>query len=76
MAAIKTGFGGLTWLTNSRRLRELESLYTAINKSQAVIELDMAGTVLTANDSYLEGKTRNGNLCTLSGHRQLTGAGP
>ena len=54
MAAIKAGVGGLTWLNNSRRLRELESLYTAINKSQAVIELDMAGTVLTANDSYLK----------------------
>src|SRR6202041_1352192 len=54
MAAIKAGVGGLTWLNNSRRLRGLESLYTAINKSQAVIELDMAGTVLTANDSYLK----------------------
>jgi hypothetical protein len=28
LAAIKTGFGGLTWLTSSRRLREFESLYT------------------------------------------------
>src|SRR3984893_6878580 len=54
MAAIKAGVGGLTWLNNSRRLRELESLYTAINKSQAVIELGMDGTVLTANDSYLK----------------------
>jgi methyl-accepting chemotaxis protein len=54
MAAIKTVFGGLTWLTNSRRLRELESLYTAINKSQAVLELGMDGTVLAANDSYLK----------------------
>src|ERR1700722_6499963 len=54
MAAIKAAFGGLTWLTNSARLRELESLYAAINKSQAVIELDMDGTVLTANDNYLK----------------------
>jgi methyl-accepting chemotaxis protein len=54
MAAIKTAFGRLTWLRNSARLRELESLYTAINKSQAVIELDMDGTVLAANDSYLK----------------------
>ncbi len=54
MAAIKMAFGGVTWLTNSARLRELESLYTAINKSQAVIELDMDGTVLAANDSYLK----------------------
>jgi methyl-accepting chemotaxis protein len=54
MAAIKTRFGGLRWLTRSRRLRELESLYTAINKSQAAIELDMDGTVLAANDNYLK----------------------
>src|SRR5579863_7415087 len=54
MAAVKTGFGGLTWLTKSARLRELESLYTAINKSQAVVELAMDGTVLAANDSYLK----------------------
>ncbi len=54
MAASKTAFGRLTWLTNAARLRELESLYAAINKSQAVIELDMEGTVLAANDSYLK----------------------
>jgi methyl-accepting chemotaxis protein len=54
MAAIKTRFGGLTWLKSSARLRELESLYTAINKSQAVIELDIDSTVLAANDSYLK----------------------
>jgi methyl-accepting chemotaxis protein len=54
MAALKAAFGGLTWLTKSARLRELESLYAAINKSQAVIELDMDGTVLTANESYLK----------------------
>src|ERR1700730_13357958 len=54
MAAIKTAFGSLPWLRKSARLRELESLYAAINKSQAVIELDMDGTVLAANDSYLK----------------------
>jgi methyl-accepting chemotaxis protein len=54
MAAIKTAFGGMTMLKNSARLRELESLYAAINKSQAVIELDMNGTVLAANDGYLK----------------------
>jgi methyl-accepting chemotaxis protein len=54
VAAIKTAFGRLPWLTNSARLRELESLYAAINKSQAVIELDMAGTVLAVNDGYLK----------------------
>jgi len=54
MGAIKTAFGGLTGLMNSKRLRELESLYAAINESQAVIELDMNGTVLAANDRYLK----------------------
>ena len=54
MAAIKSGFSGFSWRTNPGRLRELESLYAAINKSQAVIEMGMDGTVLTANDSYLK----------------------
>jgi len=54
MAAIKAAFGRLTRLTDSGRLRELESLYTALNRSQAVIELDMHGTVLAANDNYLK----------------------
>jgi methyl-accepting chemotaxis protein len=54
MTAKKTGFGSLTWLTSSGRLRELESLHAAINKSQAVVELDMNGTVLAANDNYLK----------------------
>ena len=54
MAAIKTRVGGLGWLRRSGRLRELESLYAAINKSQAAIELDMDGTVLAVNDNYLK----------------------
>jgi methyl-accepting chemotaxis protein len=54
MAAIKTALGGLTRLTGGGRLRELESLYAALNKSQAVIELDMHGKVLAANDNYLK----------------------
>jgi len=55
MAALKTGLGGFARVTKSgRRLRELESLYTAINKSQAVIELSMDGMVLAANDNYLK----------------------
>jgi hypothetical protein len=48
MAAIKAWLGGLSRLTQAGRLRELESLYTALNKSQAVIELGMHGTVLAA----------------------------
>jgi methyl-accepting chemotaxis protein len=39
---------------DARRLRELESLRSAIDKSQAVIEIDMDGTILTANESYLK----------------------
>ena len=54
MAAIKAPFGGASRLTQAGRLRELESLYTALNKSQAVLELDMHGTVLAANDHYLK----------------------
>jgi methyl-accepting chemotaxis protein len=54
MAAIKAWFGGLSRVTQAGRLRELESLYAALNKSQAVIELDMHGTVLAANDPYLK----------------------
>jgi len=47
------GFGRLTRLNRAARLQELESLYAALNKSQAVIELDMRGTVLAVNDNYL-----------------------
>jgi methyl-accepting chemotaxis protein len=36
------------------RLQELEALYSAINQSQAVLEMDIDGTVLTANPSYLK----------------------
>jgi methyl-accepting chemotaxis protein len=54
MAAIQKGFDGLKRLTHGARLRELESLYAALNQSQAVIELDMQGTVLHANDNYLK----------------------
>ncbi|MGB6308363.1 MAG: methyl-accepting chemotaxis protein [Steroidobacteraceae bacterium] len=54
MAAMKSGFGALGWRTNRARLRELESLYTAINKSQAVLEMGMDGTVLAVNENYLK----------------------
>lgn len=36
------------------RLQELEALYSAINQSQAVLEMDIDGTVLMANTSYLK----------------------
>jgi methyl-accepting chemotaxis protein len=54
MAALKRGFGGFGWLAKTRRLRELEALHSAIDKSQAVIELDMDGAVLAANENYLK----------------------
>jgi methyl-accepting chemotaxis protein len=54
MAAKNSGFGGFSWLKNAGRLRELESLHAAINKSQAVIEMGMDGAVITANDGYLK----------------------
>ena len=54
MAAIRAAFNGMNWLANRARLRVLESIYAAINRSQAVIEMDMDGTVLDANDSYLK----------------------
>jgi methyl-accepting chemotaxis protein len=53
MAARLSSFGGFR-LSNASRLRELESLYAAINKSQAVVEMSIDGTVLTANDNYLK----------------------
>ena len=37
----------------ANRLRELQALATAIGKSQAVIEFDMDGTVITANENFL-----------------------
>jgi methyl-accepting chemotaxis protein len=49
-----SSLSGFARLRNGGRLRELESLYSAINKSQAVIELSMDGTVLTANENYLK----------------------
>lgn len=54
MAASKKTFWSFAWRADAQRLRELESLYAAIYKSQAVIELSMDGTVLAANDSYLK----------------------
>src|SRR3984893_10089353 len=61
MATIISRFAGFSRATNagrsraleSGRLRELESLRAAIDRSQAVIEMSMDGTVLTANENYL-----------------------
>ncbi len=42
-----------TKVSNAERLRELESLRAALDKSQAVIEMAMDGTILSANEGYL-----------------------
>ncbi len=52
--AVKMGLSGINPFANGARLRELESLRAALDKSQAMIELDMNGTVLAANANYLK----------------------
>jgi len=39
---------------DAERLRELESLRAALDKSQAVLEMDMDGAILSANEGYLK----------------------
>ncbi len=39
--------------SNSVKLRDLQSQVDAINKSQAVIEFNLDGTIITANDNFL-----------------------
>jgi len=39
---------------NALHLIEMEGQLTAINKAQAVIEFDMQGNILTANDNFLK----------------------
>jgi methyl-accepting chemotaxis protein len=40
-------------LFQSNRLRELENIQQALDKSQAIIEFDMDGIILTANQNFL-----------------------
>jgi methyl-accepting chemotaxis protein len=54
MASIISRFGGFAGPATVLRLRELESLRAAIDKSQAVIEMSMDSTILTANEGYLK----------------------
>jgi methyl-accepting chemotaxis protein len=59
MAAMRFPFfttspAALVTRQDDERLQELEALYSAINKSQAVLEMQIDGTVLMANTSYLE----------------------
>jgi methyl-accepting chemotaxis protein len=44
---------GFNWL-GSRRLADLEGQLAAVNKSQAVIEFDLDGTVRKANENFLQ----------------------
>ena len=53
MSSIKLGFGAFSSFGNKARLSELEAVYAAIDKSQATIEFDLEGTVLTANTNFL-----------------------
>jgi methyl-accepting chemotaxis protein len=39
---------------SSARMLELEAMWAAINKAQAVIEFGLDGTVITANDNFLK----------------------
>jgi methyl-accepting chemotaxis protein len=44
---------GCNWLS-SRRLADLEGQVAAVSRSQAVIEFDLDGTILRANDNFLQ----------------------
>jgi len=46
-------FGGFASAGAKSRLRELESVSAAIDKSQAIIEFDLDGKVITANANFL-----------------------
>ena len=50
-------FNPLSWFKSEERARELQDLrgqYAAVHKSQAVIEFDLTGKILTANDHFLD----------------------
>jgi methyl-accepting chemotaxis protein len=57
--------------TGARRLADLEGQLAAISKTQAVIEFDLGGTILTANDNFL--KTVGYSLAEVQGqhHRMF-----
>ena len=38
---------------NTARMADLEAMTAAINRSQAVIEFELDGTIITANDNFL-----------------------
>ena len=50
---------------DAARLRELEAMVAALNRSQAVIEFELDGTIITANDNFL--KTMGYSLSEVKG---------
>ena len=46
--------GGANGSDERRALDEMRGLVAAINKSQAIIEFGLDGTILTANDNFLQ----------------------
>ncbi len=59
--------GGRAAESNAGRMGELEALTAAINRSQAVIEFELDGTIITANDNFL--KTMGYALSDIKGRR-------
>lgn len=53
MNMLKTLFSGEDAAQNAAQLRELKAKVEALDKSQAVIEFSMDGTILTANGNFL-----------------------
>jgi methyl-accepting chemotaxis protein len=50
---------------DAARLRELDAMVNALNRSQAVIEFELDGTIITANDNFL--KTMGYSLSEVKG---------
>src|SRR5690242_13816163 len=46
-------FGGKTKTAQAQRLAELEAINAAMQRSQAVIEFKLDGTIITANANFL-----------------------
>ena len=57
--------GGRASETDNRRTAELDAMVAAINRSQAVIEFELDGTIITANDNFL--KTMGYSLSDVKG---------
>ena len=53
MSFLKNLFSAENNNETQEAMRELEAKVDALNKSQAMIEFDMNGNILTANDNFL-----------------------